>query len=141
MSEDRLYDVLSQTAEIIQEEIDRLQVGLKAVLGLLERSPIREKLSSNTDTVQPLNEKVGPTKAIIQMFDNSPNYNWTPGELRNKLLKLRKDGKLASKSTDMLSAVHSILKHLIKIEHIEKDSNKQIPTYRRKLEKENGKLF
>ncbi len=88
---------------------------------------------SDTVATQITEEEFGPTKAIKQMFDNNPQINFIPIVLRDKLLKLKEEGKLKSESKDLLSTTHSVLKHLVKINYIEKDESKEIPTYRRKI--------
>ena len=75
---------------------------------------------------------MGPTEAILQIFDKDPSKAWTPVALRDELIRLKEKGILTSNSGDLLSAVHSVLRIYVKNGEVVKDTSQKITKYRKK---------
>ena len=120
---------LEDEKKLIQEQVITLQNDLQSIDRLIERYKIRNQnqLAIN----MPQNEKIGPTQAVRDLFDNNPERDWKPGEIRDELDKLKDNGILESSTDKLLHTVHWILRKLTEKNYIKKDSSKQIPTYKK----------
>ncbi len=130
-----ISETLKELKKQIVEQIESLKVDLEAVERLLKKhSVIKDaQLPIFSNISLALDKAVGPTKAIMQIFNGSPNKAWTPSELRDKLSEIKENGLLSTNAIDLLSVVHTVLGAHVKNGSIIKDSNKRIPTYRRKI--------
>lgn len=128
-----ISETLKDLKKQIVKQIESLKTDLEAVERLLKKHSVIEDAQLPIFSNISLDKAVGPTKAIMQIFNSSPNKAWTPSELRDKLFEIKEKGLLSTNAIDLLSVVHTVLGAHVKNGSIIKDSTKRIPEYRRKI--------
>ncbi len=111
MNQDRIIGDLQEERKNIKAQLKGLEADLEAVDRLLRRlSSSGNQLGLNIEVSGSISLK--PLAAAKFIFDQSPSKTWTPIKLRDKLVEMRKKGKLVSKTADLLPVSHRLLKSL-----------------------------
>ena len=98
----------------IELELEQIQADLSAVRRLILRHEVQEtlelKVTGNDTIISP--KRIGLTVAITGFFKDFPDKEWSPSDLRDWLLELRRRGELYSKAKSLLTATHTVIRKL-----------------------------
>ena len=107
-----------------------LAVELRILLRMIERY-----VPKIGDTELPISKDestdlIKPTPVIKKVFRENPDKQFSPGELRDMLKRLRQQKRLIVKSKDLLVTTHTVVRALLKQEFVIKiDKPDGIPVY------------
>ena len=137
MDKNSILKDLRKEKDTIRGQIATLEADLGAVDRLLKRFSSNHQIEISNLTQLPQLNVLGLTGAVTQFFENYPNKEWAPAELRDRLKEMKRRGELNSKAKDFLPTIHMIIKKLIDDEFVIMTKEQTDPTrkwYKRKLE-------
>lgn len=114
-----LADLLKER-ELIRMQMHVLRDDLEAVNRLLKRFSKNQQAELPISTQLPQLNVLGLTEAVKQFFENFPDKEWAPAELRDRLKEMRRRGELKSGAKDFLPTIHMIIRKLIEKDFIYK---------------------
>ena len=118
---------LTRERERILLDIQKLKSELEVIQRLLAK-----RVSSESDLMTDsyiMKQQRRPLQAIKKIFSDSPKKDFTPGQLRDELQRLRDNKSLKSNASNLLSVTHSALKSLVKKNLIVKNDMTDPPSY------------
>lgn len=105
----------------IELELEQLRADLVTVRRLIQQHSIQQPFKSNvvgSDTIiSP--KRIGLTDAVTGFFKDFPDKEWSPSDIRDWLLDLRRRGELKSNAKSLLTASHTVIRKLEKKKKIE----------------------
>ncbi len=84
-------------------------------------------------------DPVGPIVAMREMFDREPLRQWRAKDIEDELNQLRSEGKLKTKSKNILHTIHWTLRHLISTREIQKGGKGKRVWYKKLGDKQTKK--
>lgn len=117
MADDWLQSLLAREAKLLRE-IAELEADVVAVRRLIARGKAQDESRERG----PLSHQAyKPADAVRELFLRNAAKHWSAPEVRDAIQQLRDDGRVASKSANLLTTMHSILQRLYAEGFIDKD--------------------
>lgn len=136
MEKQNILTELLKEKETIRMQVATLNEDLEAVNRLLKRFSKNQQIEIQISTQLPQPDALGLTEAIRQLFEQYPEKEWSPAEIRNRLNEMKLRGEINSEAKDFLPSTHLIIKKLINNDFVEKVREQADPTrkwYKRRL--------
>ena len=114
METQQIIEDLNEDRRKIRDQIKELEADLQAIDRLTRRysqNSAPPLSSPSTDGNPSFKPKEAGKHLVIQA---GPKKIWKPTQMRDELVKLRGQGRLLSKTEDLLPPSHEILKSLVK---------------------------
>lgn len=97
----------------IESDIEQLKADLSAVERLLLRRIPGTQLEIGEDDSINAPKKIGLTVAITGYFKDYQNKEWSPSDLRDWLVDLKRRNGLNSEAASLLTATHTVIRKLL----------------------------
>lgn len=133
MDRDNMLEALKSGIKEYNQQIEELEAEREVARKMLLRFSSNGQTEIKEVVLDTHSVKIGPTLAIKELFNGSPQRKWKAPELRDKLQNMKESGVLETEAKNLLPTVYYLLKRLIKKDYIKKDYS-STGTWYRKIE-------
>ena len=131
MDRESMLEALKTGIKEYTQQIEELEAEREVARKMLLRFSSNGQTEIKEIVLDSHSVKIGPTLAMKELFEGSPQRKWKAPELRDKLQNMKDSGVLESNAQNLLTTVYYLLKRLCKRGYIEKYSAGQRSWYRK----------
>lgn len=131
MDREGMLEALKTGVKEYTQQIEDLEAEREVARKMLLRFSSNGQTEIKEIVLDSHSVKIGPTLAMKELFDGSPQRKWKAPELRDKLQNMKESGVLESEAKNLLTTVYYLLERLRKKKYIKRRHSSTGTWYRK----------